>query len=158
VSDLVAKFEDSIIKDCRSRARPSPAALQRTSPSAHSASHASKTPTVSKSPQGDSAHQRSPRSAAVSANASELQLKRASAAAVKSGSAAAVLQLFPANAVWDQDSTTVLREFYGDSTVHGLTVGASTSPKVKSGSTASMSTPLKTTATDHAQAWLQHAL
>jgi hypothetical protein len=133
VADLVAKFE----------AAASPSVVQKASPASRSSASNS-----------DAHQQLSPRSSAVASASVQMDLIKASESAVKSGSSASVLQLYPQNAVWNHDSSTIAREIYADCTLHGAAApgiaSPKPSPKFKPAAKPSMRTPLKTTCADHA--------
>ena len=147
VADLVAKFESAAVSDVQSPTRATSGKVQKQSPASCSAAPQPQPPRASRTSLGDETQRLSPRSSAVSAVSDQLQLRSAAAAAVKAGSEASVLQLYPQNAVWDHDSATILRDIHADSTVHGVTVGAgASSPKPKTSTKPPMRTPLKTPA------------
>ena len=158
VAEIVAKFEMAAVNDDQSPAAAARLKVQKKSPASCSAAPQSQPSRTSRTPRGDETQKLSPRSAAVSAAAEQEKLRSASASAVRAGSSASVLQLYPQNAVWDQDSATILREIHADSTVHGVTVGAvavgavavgaDSSPKSKTSAKPPARTPLKTSAAD----------
>jgi len=153
VAEIVAKFEMAAVNDDQSPAAAARLKVQKKSPASGSAAPQSQPSRTSRTPRGDETQKLSPRSAAVSAAAEQEKLRSASASAVRAGSSASVLQLYPQNAVWDQDSATILREIHADSTVHGVTVGAvavgaDSSPKSKTSAKPPARTPLKTSAAD----------
>jgi hypothetical protein len=142
VADLVAIFENAESHHGRTQTDPSSVVVQRSTPGSRSFTG-----------QNDNIQKLSPRSAAAVSASLYSDLRSASEAAVKSGSSASVLQLYPQNAVWNQDSSTVLREFYPDCTVHGVTIpdAASSSPKHKHAAKPPIRTPLKASSADHAR-------
>jgi hypothetical protein len=140
VADLVAKFESAALAKSQPRtgATPLPVRNQTTA----SSSLASK---------NDSCQKLSPRSDAVNSASLQMELRSASESAVKEGISTSVIQLHPQNAVWDQDPPTLLREFYADSTVHGVTVIACSTPKSHPSAQPAFRTPLKPSAAGHIQ-------
>lgn len=138
VSDLVALYESVVAHDGRSNTGASPLVAQKKTPVSHSVgSKNGKTPKMS------------PRSSAASESSLRLELRAASESAVKSGSSASVLQLYPQNTVWNQDATAVVRDTYPNSTIHGIAPTTGSSPKSQNPKPP-MRTPLKATAADHA--------
>jgi hypothetical protein len=137
LAHAVATGEVASANTCRPLSGSSPVIIQTTSPSS---------PFVSKH---ELAQPLSPRSAAVASASLQKELRSASELAVSTGSSVSVLQLYPQNVVWNQDSSTLLRAFYADSTVHGVTVPDAASPKSKRTThKPPMRTPLKTTCAD----------
>jgi hypothetical protein len=139
VADLVALYESAATHDVRSNGGTSPVVVQKKSPASH--------PVTSKQKKNPKL---SPRSAAASASSLLVELRSASELAVKSGSSASMLQLYPPNAVWNQDASTVVRETYTDSTIHAMPLTAGPSPKSQPAPKAPLRTPLKASAADHA--------
>jgi hypothetical protein len=138
-ADAVATCEVASANTCRPLSGTSPVSIQTKSPTS---------PFVSKH---DLAQPLSPRSAAVASAALQKELRSASESAVSTGSSVSVLQLYPQNVVWNQDSSTLLRTFYADSTVHCVTVPDTSSPKSKrTTNKPPMRTPLKTSCADRA--------
>jgi hypothetical protein len=138
-ADALATCEVASANTCRPLSGTSPVIIQTKSPSS---------PFVSKH---ELAQPLSPRSAAAASAALQKELKSASELAVSAGSSVSVLQLYPQNVVWNQDSSTLLRAFYADSTVHGVTVPDTATPKSKRAThKPPMRTPLKTSCADRA--------
>jgi hypothetical protein len=140
VADLVAKFESAAIS--KSRSRTGATSLPGRNQTTASSSLASKNAACQKL---------SPRSDAVESALLQMELRSASESAVKEGISTSVIQLHPQNAVWNQDPPTLLREFYADSTVHGVTVIACSTPKSHPSAQPTFRTPLKPSAACHVQ-------
>ncbi len=143
VADLVKKFEAAAVCHDQPLSNTSPSVVQKASPASRSSASNS-----------DARQQLSPRSSAVVSASVQMDLRKASETAVKSGSSASVLQLYPQNAVWSHDPSTIAREIYADCTLHGAAApgiaSPNPSPKLKLAAKSSMRTPLKTTCADHA--------